>query len=304
MIRVEHPGLHTTVQDLGRIGNATYGVPRGGAYDPFALRAANMLVGNDEGAAGLEITLGGPTLLFEESSAVALTGSIFEAFVDERPIPMNETVRINAGARIRVGRASQGARCFLAVAGGIDVPIVLGSRSTFVPAGFGGLGGRSLRTGDTLVSGAHGDVPRKRMRPPAFEAALRVVSGPHIDAFESDALATLLASEWQVTMRADRTGIRLDGPGLRHRAAADADPYGVVPGVVQVPGDSAPIVLGPDGPATGGYAAIATVIAADTGLLAHARPSATLGFIEVTVRDAHAAWAKREHELYDSIADL
>jgi antagonist of KipI len=306
-LRVLSPGAFTTVQDQGRAGWASIGVPPSGAFDPFALRAANLLVGNDETAAGLEITLHGPALICEGDVVVAVVGAPFEITVDGRAVPVGVTVSLRAGQSLRVGRTRVGVRAWIAVRGGIDVPLVLGSRSTHAVAGLGGFSGRALVDGDVLSVGvaiAQDERPRRideDPRPaPGSPRTVRVVPGPQAEAFTGTAESAFYAGVYAVTPRADRTGIRLEGdPVLADRA--DIDPEGVVPGAIQVPGDGAPIVLGPDGPATGGYAKIATVITADVPILAQARPGDTLRFVPMVVDEAREAYRARERALHAAI---
>lgn len=314
MITVYAPGALTTIQDLGRTGHAASGVPPSGAMDPWSLRAANLLVGNDEGAACLECTLTGPTLAFDAPATIALAGSDadaralvslpgseFERDVEARPVPMNRTVALEPGEVLEVGRLRGGARSYLAIAGGIDVAPVLGSRSCHPSAG---LGPPPLRAGDVVRTGAAREAPRRARRPIPIPDAVRALPGPQSASFEPAARAAFFEADWTVTPQADRAGVRLEGPALRHEGPAEIDPEGVPRGAVQVPGDGRPIVLCADGPATGGYPKIATVIAADVWVFAHVRPGATLRFVETTVEGARAAWLERERELRASIGDL
>ena len=305
MITVFSPGALTTVQDLGRPGMGAHGVPPSGAFDPWSLRAANMLVGNDEGAAGLEITMAGPTLGFARDAVcalagspldahilVSLPGSEFERDVEPKPVPHGETFTVRAGESLRIGRAREGVRAYLAVRGGIAVEPVLGSRSTHATAGLG------PRVGQSLDVGRAEDAPHRRLSGTwNIPAVIRAVA-------RTDRLdpAPFFAATWTVSTSADRTGVRLEGPALD--GPREIDPEGMPRGTVQVPGDRLPIVLGPDGPVTGGYAPVATVIAADLGHFAHLRPGATLRFEEITVEEARAAWHAREDELRRSVVDV
>jgi len=288
-ITVVKPGSLTTVQDLGRHGFGHLGIAPCGAMDPLALRAANLLVGNDEAAAGLEITLLGPTLSFSTDAIIALTGSRFDADVDDRPFEPLASVRVEAGSSLRIGASREGARCWLAIRGGIDVPAVLGSRATHLAAAFGGVKGRALRAGDVLPIGAGVDGPMRRMdplEPYSTSPVLRFVPGPQAEAFDGEPHRRFRSQSFPVSARSDRTGVRLEGDPLAHRAAADLLPEGLVAGAVQVPADGHPIVLGVDRPATGGYVKIATVISADLGRLAAAKPGDRVRFEEVTVDSA------------------
>jgi biotin-dependent carboxylase-like uncharacterized protein len=318
MLLVLDPGALSTVQDTGRHGHGSMGVAPSGAMDPLALRVANLCVANEEGAAGIEFTMSGPSIAFEQDSVVALTGSrfrarllravtgsAFERDVDAPDAPWDEAFIVHAGETLEIGKTTEGARGYLAVRGGIDVDPFLDSRSTQVAVG---IGGRVLRQGDRLAVGSLRDGNGRRARtttsPHHSEQTLRALRGPQADAFPNRALDRFFSEPFAVSTRADRTGIRLDGRPLDRTGPADIDPEGVVTGAVQVPGDGQPIILCNDRPATGGYAKIAVVIAADMRLLAHAKPGDTLRFTETTVADARAAWNEQEDRLLDMIEDL
>ncbi|MBL8113744.1 MAG: biotin-dependent carboxyltransferase family protein, partial [Acidobacteria bacterium] len=252
-VRVVRPGAFTTVQDLGRFGHRASGVPPAGAMDPRAARAANRLVGNPEDLAVLELTLSGPELVFARDSWIAITGaSARGAFC------------LPAGEPLAVGRLSGGPRAWLAVDGGFDVPLVLGSRSTSPRGGFGGFEGRALRAGDVLPLGRASRPPGSA---PAFllerPVTLRVLAGAQAPLFSDSARTLFLESAWRVSPASDRCGLRLEGPALPSAAGGELLSEGVLPGAVQVPAGGSPILLGPDGPVTGGYPKIAQVIAVD-----------------------------------------
>ena len=300
-LRVVEPGLLTTVQDLGRYGYQRFGVPVSGAMDDFALRAANLMVGNEEGAAALELTVLGPTIDFDSDTSIAITGGDLSPALNDEPVPLWETVNVPAGSRLSFGGARDGLRSWLAVSGGIDVPTIMGSRSTYVRGGIGGLQGRALAAGDTLstLSPSDGaDVVRRL--PEDFPAPsygnshqLRVVLGPQDEAFTKDAISTLLGSTYSVSMDQDRMGCRLEGPALEHRSGPDIVSDGSPLGAVQVPGDGTPIVLLADRGTTGGYTKIATVIGADVGLLAQAMPGDEVTFSAVSTDDAQSVLRER-----------
>jgi antagonist of KipI len=313
-ILVLEAGALTTVQDLGRFGHGVFGVAPSGAMDPWALRLGNLLVGNEESAAGLEVTLNGPTLAFETDAVIALTGSHFDAAVlgsvpgsaferdvDARPAPHNESFRIRGGESLRVGKTRGGARGYLCVRGGINIPLVLGSASTHFTAG---LGGADLIPGHTLHVGAGDDAPLRRGRSTETSSVLRALPGPQEEAFAPVARERFFGESWTVSTQLNRAGIRLEGPALTLIDAAGMDPEGVVAGSVQVPGNEQPIVLCADRPVTGGYVKIATVIEADLFLLGHARPGDTLRFARTTPEDARAAWRARNETLLSSIEDI
>ena len=216
---------------------------------------------------------------------------------------------VPAGGALSIGTTRSGVRCYLAVAGGIDVPVVLDSRSTFVAAGFGGLEGRALKAGDVLGIGPAKGPHRRRglasgaLPEPAPETILRVVRGPQEDAFTGEGIDAFYSSPYRLSPRSDRAGVRLEGAPIELAGAADLDPEGVVTGSVQVPADGMPIVLGPDRPATGGYVKIAAVISADLPVLAQARPGDTLRFEAVDVEDAREARRERLRALHDGIEE-
>jgi len=305
-IRVVEPGAFTTVQDLGRPGLRSAGVPASGAMDIPAMRLANRLVGNDDGAAVLEVTMIGPRLVFEEAAVVALTGAGFEVDDTAGRAGANAAFPVTAGATLRIGRAAQGVRGYLAVRGGIDVPPVLGSRSTLVSAGIGGVRGAALKAGDYLrVGPARADhrLFHVRMLPVRDGGLVRALPGPQHDGFERSATDTFWSQVFRVSTRSDRSGVRLEGDALALAGPTDVDPEGVVCGSVQITGDGLPVVLGPDGPATGGYAKIATVITADLPVIAQARPGDTLRFVQVDLERAREALRDSKRALEEALEE-
>lgn len=291
MIEVLRAGLCDLVVDLGRPGWGALGVPAGGAADPAALAAANRLVGNERGSAGLEITLSGPTLRFPAGGVVALTGAQFGAsFSGGARVVWNETLAMAAGETLTIDRAEEGCRCWLALRGGVAVPQIMGSRSTFMPAGFGGYFGRALQSGDVLAGAQVAEALRRsRAHPPACEqtAPLRVVTGPQAGLFDDAGLAAFFAGTYRVDPTSDRRGLRLAGPAVTH-GRIELPSQGVLPGAVQVPPDGRPIILGWDGPVTGGYPVIAGVIAADMPRLAQLRPGDEVRFVTIELEAARA----------------
>lgn len=284
MIEVLRAGMCDLVVDTGRPGWGALGVPAGGAADPAALMAANRLAGNDAVAAGLEITLSGPILRFPLGAVVALTGTHFAATRSSgAAVAWNETLVMAAGETLRLDRALEACRCWLAVHGGLAVPRVMGSRSTFMPAGFGGHLGRALKAGDTLpCNSSTGEVGRLRAHPPPCDqsAPLRVITGPQASLFDDTGLAAFFAGTYRVDASSDRRGLRLAGPAVAH-ARVDLPSQGVLPGAIQIPPDGQPIILGWDGPVTGGYPVIAGVISADLPRLAQLRSGDAVRFITI-----------------------
>jgi biotin-dependent carboxylase-like uncharacterized protein len=271
MIEVEATGPLTSVQDLGRPGWASLGVPRSGAFDRDAAMLANRLVGNEPGTALLEVTLGGLALRIHDAATLALTGA---------PCPgldLNTAVSLPGGAALRLRPPATGARSYLAVRGGVVVDPVLGSRSTDL---LSGLGPAPLQVGDRL------DVGPPPAASPAAEPAppfpprdvIRVVPGPRADWLAHDALDVLVRTPWSVRPASNRVGVRLDGPALTRSRTEELPSEPTLPGAVQVPADGRPIVFGPDGPVTGGYPVIAVAVAADLGVLAQQRPGDRVRF--------------------------
>lgn len=302
MIRVLSPGLLTTVQDLGRAGLGALGVPRGGAADAHALRLGNLLLGNDEGAAALEVTLSGPSLRFEEEAVVALAGAPFGATLDGEEVAPWSVVEVRAGGRLDVGRALSGARACVCVRGGVDVPPILGSRSTDVATGFGGLGGRALRAGDLVPVGSAAGPPRGRRVDAAAarwtgpRRLLRVTPGPQEEWFAPETVAAFFSRPFRVSASSSRTGVRLEGEPLAAPTRSLVT-EGAVAGAVQVPAGGLPIVLLVEHPSTGGYPKIASVISADLSALAQLRPGEEVRFAAATFEEARRLLLEREARL-------
>ena len=281
-VEVVAPGALTTIQDLGRPGWAHIGVPRSGAGDRESLKLANLLVGNDAGAAALETTLAGPRLRFRGESVVALTGAAVSARMGADQVPMNRGFSVTAGDELRLGTARQGLRTYIAFAGGLDVPLVLGSAATDVLTG---LGPAPLAAGDILRLGERGG---RTARPPAPEpppplelpdsVVLQVVVGPRSDWVTSDSIKRLLTQEYEVSHASNRIGLRLHGPPLTRARTDTLLSEGLVPGAVQVPPDGQPILLLADHPTTGGYPVVAVVVSEDLRLAAQLRPGLRLRF--------------------------
>ena len=308
-LEVLTPGLFTTVQDMGRWGYQAAGVSVAGAMDPPALGQANRLAGNEPGAAGLEMTLLGPVLRALRPALAAVCGATVEARVNNALAPAGQAFPLYAGDELSIGRAAVGARAYLAFAGGIDVPPVLGSRSTYTRAGFGGLEGRPLRAGDLLALGGAARGPEMARGealplPEGGDVSVRVVLGPQDDSFAPETLAEFLETPFRISADADRMGYRLAGPRLAHRGPAEIVSDGIVLGSVQVPPHGTPIVMLADRPSAGGYPKIATVIAADIRLLAQCRPGMRLRFREVSVAEAREAYGRESAQAALPVDDV
>jgi biotin-dependent carboxylase-like uncharacterized protein len=303
---VHDPGPLTTVQDLGRPGHLRVGIPASGPMDREAFLLANRLIGNPDGAAGLECTLIGTRVEFSDERLVAITGADMAPTVNGSPVPAWQALRVHAGDVLRLGPARSGVRAYLAVAGGIDTPPVLGSRATYVRGRLGGLQGRALRKGDRLPLGRVGAARPWRMRPervPAYggEPELAVVLGPQDDRFTPKGIAALFEGPYQMLPQSDRMGARLQGPFIEHTRGHDIISDGVALGGIQVIGEGQPIVLLADRQSTGGYTKIGTVCSFDIGRLAQVKPGGRLRFRRVTVAEAHAMLRQSLRTLHAAI---
>jgi len=301
-LEVLEGGMLTTVQDLGRYGYERFGIPVAGAMDPFALRAANTLVGNSWDKAGLEITLTGPTLQATEDCLIAVTGADLTPRVKGREILLWMAVFVRRGWIIDFAGQRTGCRAYLTVAGGIDVPLVMGSGSTYLRGGFGGFEGRALRQGDLLAveptrldlfALAGRSIGANFLPPYSEEPEVEVILGPQDDYFTEEELAVFLSSQYKVSSTADRMGYRLRGPPITHRETADIISDGIAWGAVQVPADEQPIVMMADRQTTGGYPKIATVVGADIPLLAQCLPGkSSVSFKATTIEAAQLRYRK------------
>lgn len=296
-IIVGKPGWFTTVQDLGRYGHQHYGVPVSGAMDRAAHTLANRLVGNRDHDATLEITLKGPELLFEDEAIIALAGADLTPMIDRAEIALWTSLFVQAGSRLTFGARRAGGRCYLAVAGGIDVPIVLGSRATHVASRTGGLQGRALMPGDRLLSavppsrGTAGRSVPASLRPPySGEARLRIVPGPQCTVFGQEALQALASYSYRLSSQSNRMGYRLDGPPLAQPRTEPWISDGTAMGVLQLPPDGRPILLMADRQTTGGYPKPAAVIAADLPLAGQLVPGDAVTFAVTSLEEARTAF--------------
>ena len=294
--------VQTTVQDLGRHGLRHLGVGSAGAMDRLALTIGNYLVGNTGDAAGLELCMPPARIRLDAHCAIALTGADCSAQLDSTPVVVGRCVAVRAGQTLHLSAARSGVRAYLCLSGGIDVPQVLGSRSTDLSAGLGGLDGRALRDGDVLKIGA-ATLPYRATAGvllPQMSSVIRVVAGPDCDDFAPDWRAALLQASWRLTHQSNRMGYRLDGPALIRRTSEELKSHAVFPGVIQVPAGGAPIVLMADAPATGGYPRIASVIAADQWRLAQVAPGKSIRFELCTRAEALLA-LRKQHDYLQQI---
>lgn len=307
MILVARAPALLTVQDRGWRTSRALGLPVSGAMDPWALRLGNALVGNEDGAAALEWALGAGRLRFEEAAMIALTGATLEASLEDgSSLAPYERIAVPRGATLRVEGVTTGCFAYLAVAGGIATPLLLGSRSTYLPTSLGGLDGRALRPGDRVPIGAH-HAPARGATPfslpagllPAYDAShVRLVPGPQRDPHESELLAAL----YTVGDESDRMGYRLTGGAPRARLPQLLPSEGACAGAVQLPESGDPIVLMADGPTVGGYAKVGVVIGADLPILAQRVPRAQVRFTAVSVERAQQLFRRREVDLHTARA--
>jgi biotin-dependent carboxylase-like uncharacterized protein len=314
-IRVRQPGLLTTVQDTGRFGEYAIGMPPSGAMDVFSYQVGNYLVGNEDGAAGLEMTYLGPELEFTESAVIAITGAEMPPKINGEEAPTWEVIAVGAGDVLSFDYLVSGARSYLAVSGGIDVPIFMHSRSTYTLIGLGGLEGRALQEGDELEVGEGGDrydrvgMAVNEDHVPAYskETELRVIIGLASYRLTEESMEEFLDTTWTVTPDADRVGYRYKGGELKfvereQPAGAGADPANVVDfgypiGSIQVPGGVEPIVLMNDAVTGGGYATIGTIISADRDRLAQTKTNDKTRFRSVDLDEALKAREERRQQM-------
>ena len=302
-LEIVSPGIMTSVQDMGRYGYGRFGVAPSGALDSFAMRVANLLVGNREDQAGLETMLLGPGIRFLTEVVVAVTGGDLQPKRNRQSIEMWRSHAFQKDDVLSFGSAVSGFRAYIAVAGGIAVPRLMGSRSTNLPSGFGGHQGRTLKKEDILVC----DDPRgpkiesERFFNPEWAPQysdkwkIRVVLGPQDDHFPDDSRATFSKNTYTMSQNSDRTGIRLEGPEIRCKPDVEASivSEGVIAGSIQIPGDGKPIIILGE-TVTGGYRKIATVISADLPLLGQIKPGDGIQFEVVSLEEAHRALQKME----------
>lgn len=307
-LHILKPGLLTTVQDLGRYGHQATGVPVAGPMDMFSHRLANQLVGNDAHAATLEITLIGPEVMVDANTTLAVAGAQFEMSCDDRPVGVGESFAVVKGQRLKFGRLVQGARAYLAVAGGIQTTPVLGSRATHLVSRMGGLDGRALVAGDRvpIIDESRPRPSRKAAGltlPTKGRALLRVMAGPQADWFEADALRTIAGVSFRISPQSNRMGYRLQGPPLAraHERELVSEPLGI--GAIQVPAAGEPILLMADRQTAGGYPKIGYVVSADLPVAGQLAPGDFIEFHVCSARDAVAALIARERQLL-RFADL
>ncbi|MFS7194224.1 5-oxoprolinase subunit PxpC [Rahnella inusitata] len=298
MLKVLRAGMFTTVQDLGRNGYRQQGVSHSGALDAPALRIANLLAGNDENAAGLEITLGQFSAEFHREGWMALTGAGCHAQLDGKDVWTGWRYAVKPGQVLTMKTPTRGMRSYLAISGGIDVPEVMGSRSTDLKAKFGGYNGRPLQDGDVLPTGDSFHMPKSAggIKQLLFGNRIRAIPGPEYQEFSAEARDAFWRASWQLSPQSNRMGYRLHGHALKRETDREMLSHGLLPGVVQVPHGGQPIVLMADAQTTGGYPRIACVIEADLYNLAQIRLGEPVHFVKCTLEEAQKAL--REQSLF------
>lgn len=307
-VTIERAGFLATVQDLGRAGHRASGVSPGGALDPMAMRVANLLAGNNEAAAGLEATLGKLRLRFHDERVVAWCGGDFDVALAGAKLPAGRRAIARAGDELLATAPQNGGRAWLAIAGGVDVPLVLGSRATDLRSGFGGLNGRALADGDVLSLqpsprrnpesvGPPWSAPNDWAQTKSRHPFLRIVRGADSSRFTDATLRAFLREPFTVAAEADRMGVRLEGPKLERADSAELFSEPIASGTIQVPPGGQPIVLLRDCQTIGGYPKIAHVITVDLPLAAQLQPGDVVRFREVSVSEARRFYAERERDL-------
>ena len=304
-IRVKNPGMFSTIQDLGRYGYSHLGISVVGAADRLSLRIANLLVGNQENTPALEMTLLGATLEFEEPQTVALAGADCDAKVGTSPVRLGEAIEVSAGGVLKCGGMKTGARSYLAVQGGFDVPVVMGSAATDVRGQFGGLQGRRLKTGDSLPVRKAGASRLRKLKPGILDGlgrhdTIRLTRGAQQEWFGPEAFEVLFACPYAISDQSDRTGLRLKGQPLRPHEQSQLLTDGIPLGAMQVPQDGQPIILFVDQQTTGGYPKIANVIMADMHHVGQLRPHEQVRFQEVSIPQAISLLKQQELWLKDA----
>lgn len=305
----ENPGVLTTIQDEGRFGYEQFGVSTAGPMDPKAFHTANLLVGNPMGESALEATVLGPALRFEQDNVIAVTGADMGPVLNGQPCPMYQAVAVRAGDQLKLGAAKTGCRAYIAFAGGLDVPQVMGSRATALQNKVGGYEGRKLAKGDVVGFRAPNPslaLPRTAPvpAPAGKEVTIRVILGPQDDMFTQEGIDTFLSQPYTVSKDFDRMGCRLEGAQIAHKADGNIISDGMVSGAIQVPTSGQPIIMLAERQTTGGYTKIATVISADLPLAGQCKTNDVIRFQAVTVEEAHRAWRETTRALEELKARL
>jgi len=303
-IIIHTPGLLTTIQDLGRFGYQRFGMPVSGAMDSLSLQLANLLVGNKPNDACLETSLIGPEISFNSLGLIAICGADMNPSINGKPIPLNKTIEVKEGYKLSFSGIKSGCRSYIAFAGGIDVPIIMASRSTYIRAKVGGFEGRALRPGDELPLGIVNNKVKNRIIPkeliPNYQSnqTVQIIPGSEVRRFGLDGIRNFLTSEYIVSDQSDRMGYRLTGPVIKHQTgSADIISAGISMGTIQIPGNGQPIILMADRQTTGGYTRIANVVSVDLTLIAQLKPGDKIRFREISLEKAQEQLLARENLL-------
>ena len=293
VFEILQPGMLTTVQDLGRLGYQRLGVPAAGAMDQFAIKMGNRLLSNNDNDAALEATFMGPSIKAISDTIIAITGGDLSPTLNGKILPMWESISLKEGDTISFEGPRAGIRTYICIAGGIDVPLIMESRSTYLRSNIGGYLGRSLQQGDILSNSTPNKEVVKGRKVSTYivpsyggDVTLRVVLGPQDSEFTEDGINTFLTSKYVVTSQMDRMGIRLEGTEITHREKADIISDGIMFGSIQIPGNGQPIIMMADRQTTGGYTKIATIISIDIPKISQAQPGDKIQFDKVTVENA------------------
>ncbi|OLN23639.1 KipI antagonist [Domibacillus antri] len=319
-IKVIRPGLLASIQDLGRYGYQKYGVIVSGAMDSFSLRMANLLVGNQEGEAAIEVTMMGTSLQFEEDSLIAITGGNLGPVIEGASVPLWRPVFIKKGSILQFTACQSGCRAYVAAAGGFEIPEVMNSKSTYLRGGIGGFDGRALQAGDVLpIQHKTREASRlfhylkKELGERSFQSVdwyvpaghllnageriVRVIKGAEFERFSSSSKASFFDQSFQITHQSDRMGYRLSGPKLQLEQSFELLSEAVAEGTIQVPQAGNPIVLLADRQTTGGYPRIAQIASVDLPVVAQLKPGAKLRFTEISLEEAEQLYLKREEDI-------
>ncbi|WP_306416996.1 biotin-dependent carboxyltransferase family protein [Halobacillus sp. Marseille-P3879] len=310
-MKIVKDGLLTTIQDLGRTGYQKYGVIASGSMDTFAHRMANILVGNKENEAVVEVTLLGPVIEFEENTIISVCGGNLSPAIDQKPIGMWKPILVKKGAKLSFGKPKSGCRAYIAIAGGMDIPIIMESRSTYMRANIGGFKGRALKTDDTInlrktfsfEAGeqnysemdwgiANDIIPNYSSRP-----EISLIKGPQYDWFNRESQQALFSTPFKVSSQSDRMGFRMEGESLSLKESQELISEAVAFGSIQVPNNGKPIILLADRQTTGGYPKIGQVASIDLPVLCQMKPGEQLTFNPITLEDAQRMWLKQEHSI-------
>lgn len=298
------PGLMSTIQDIGRANYQKYGISASGAMDKLSLRIGNIIVGNNDDEAAIEITFKGPKLKFLESGIIAITGADMGAKLNDELVPLWTSIKVNKGDYLTFSFATGfGCRAYIAIAGGIDVPIVIGSKSTSLRSGFGGVDGKALQAGDIISIGRSGCASIGRVFPleyrPNFgeDRPMRFILGPQADEFTEVELEKFCISSYKILNESDRMGFRLEGAAILHKVGPDIISDYITMGSIQIPGNGQPIILMAECQMTGGYTKIGVVIDVDLPYLAQKKPGDTIHFERIDIEEAQQLYRERERFL-------